>query len=174
MPLLATALALTSLGATRATAAGDDSTVTDFAGLQTASSSCTGTSGDPTTITLGSDIAAVGEVSVGCHLVLDLAGFDLSVTNVVISPTKALTINDTGTDGTLTADASDADQPARHRQHWRHPHHQRRHRDREGGHYAAGIGGGAGSAGGTTIVNGGTVYATGGHRRGWYRRRAIR
>lgn len=80
--------------------------VATIADLQ-AAASCTGTAAAPDTYTLTTDIdAPSAEVVIGCHAVLDLAGNDLAVRNIVINAGQALTINDTGTGGTLTADAT--------------------------------------------------------------------
>ncbi len=163
LPILAAALALTGLTATSATAVAGGTAVTTFADLQAASSTCAGTSGDPTTIILADDVTGSGQVDVGCHLILDLAGYDLSVTNMAINWGQALTITDTGAGGTLTADASVGAL-------------ERAGIDNAGGPltidggtitatggpYGPGIGGGPSSHPGATIILSGTVTAIGG------------
>lgn len=162
VPALASALALTALGPTSAEAAADDTSVATFAGLQSASSSCTGTSADPTSIALADDITGEGQVTVGCHVVLDLAGHDLSVTNIRINTSRTLTIDDTGVGGTLTADARSTPNTPGIGNSEATVVINGGTVSASGGERAAGIGGGDHQLGGDTEINGGTVTATGG------------
>jgi uncharacterized repeat protein (TIGR02543 family) len=154
---------LTAFVASTASATGGAATpVATFGELQSEASSCAGVEGTPTRIALAANIPAAGDqLTVGCHVVLDLAGFALSVRNVVISGGQALTIDDTssGETGSLTADAKAESLLAGIR-----------NTDATlivaggavtatGGGNGAGIGGGFNGAGGTTVISGGTVIA---------------
>ncbi|MEZ0578496.1 IPT/TIG domain-containing protein [Nocardioides sp. MH1] len=156
----------TGVGVTRAAAAGDDATVNSIGGLQSVAGGCAGTGADPTVITMSGDISAASDtVAVACHAVIDLAGHTLTVLNVVINSAQALTVDDTGVGGTLTADTGAI------------PNTMPGIRTTgatliinggtvkaTGSSTAAGIGGAGGGFrdGGTTTINGGTVTAIGG------------
>ncbi len=161
---VASAAVLVSVGvsAPGASAAADDTGVATIGELQTAMSTCAGTAGDPTRVTLTADISAPSDVvTVGCSAVLDLAGYDLALSSVTINDGQALTVEDTGAGGTLTAETADYNRPG----------------IRTtgatltinggtitatGGDSGAGIGGGYDGSGGTFTITGGTVTATGG------------
>ncbi|WP_182481367.1 hypothetical protein [Nocardioides immobilis] len=149
------------MSAVDAAAAVDDSSVGTIDELRAASNSCTGTVADPTTITLAADIAdPAAQVDINCHAVLALAGHDLAVRNLVISSNQALTIVDTGTGGTLTADAGETSDVAGIQNTGATLTVASGTIAATGGLYAAGIGGGPSGDGGITTINGGTVIAT--------------
>ena len=79
-----------------------------FADLAVALTSCTGTGTAPYEVALTASVSdPAGELVVACHVVLDLAGHDLTVRNVVVASGQALGVTDTTpAGGTLTADAS--------------------------------------------------------------------
>jgi uncharacterized repeat protein (TIGR02543 family) len=155
---------LTAFVASTASATGGAATpVATFVELQSEASSCTGVEGTPTRIALAANIPAAGDqLTVGCHVVLDLAGFALGVRNVVINGGQALTIDDTSGDetGSLTADASAEYFLAGIRNTGATLNVARGAVTAVGGTYGASIGGGDNGAGGTTVISGGTVTAT--------------
>lgn len=156
--IIATALAFAGIGAATPAAAAD-STVTDATGLIGAVG-WPATDGD--TVTLGSDITITDDVlSVAHSITLDLAGHTLTTKNITVSGAKTLTVADSGTTGTLNANAGSfyagiaitgstliVDGGTI---------------NATGGSSGAGIGGSQALSGGTVLVNGGTVRATGGH-----------
>ncbi len=142
-------------------AAAADSSVATISELRAVSGSCTGTRTAPTTITLAADIVApTAQVDVGCHAILSLAGHDLTVRNVVIAGGRALTIADTGTGGTLTADAGETSDVAGIQNTLATLTVASGTVVATGGQRAAGIGGGPSSNGGATKITGGTVIAS--------------
>ncbi|MEZ0581349.1 IPT/TIG domain-containing protein [Nocardioides sp. MH1] len=156
------AVVLTSIrwGAFDAAAAPDDSSVSTIGELQAAGDTCTGTRTAPTAITVAEDITApADQVEVACHAVLDLAGHDLTVRNVVIDRTRALTVVDTGTGGALIADAGETSDLAGIQNTAATFTVNSGIVTATGGLHGAGIGGGSTADGGTTVINGGTVTA---------------
>ncbi|PWN00886.1 hypothetical protein DJ010_21410 [Nocardioides silvaticus] len=142
-------------------AAAADGSVTTISELRAASGSCTGTRTAPTTITLAADIVAPdAQVDVGCHAILSLAGHDLTVRNVVIAGGRALTVTDTGTGGTLTADAGATSDVAGIQNTLATLTVASGTVVATGGQRAAGIGGGPSGNGGATKITGGTVIAS--------------
>ena len=144
-----------------------DSTVGDFAALQSAlSNSCA----DSPTVTLGADIPSTASpLNVSCsNATLNLNGFDLTIRNVVINTGLNFTITDTstGTPGLLTANASRIDSTAGIGNTGATlTVNGAATVTAIGSLYGAGIGGGYEGVGGTTTIGGtATVTATGGSR----------
>lgn len=137
--------------------------VGDFAALQTAVSTCSGTTTTPTIVNLGADISQPdGALAVTCVVILDLGAHDLTLSHIDISSGQQLTVAADDTGSTLTANANSVfAQPGI------------ANSDATlvidggtvkatGGFLAAGIGGGNGVDGGHTKITGGDVTASGG------------
>src|SRR5690606_7324921 len=115
----------------------------------------------PTTLELTADIDAAGdELHVGCVVVLDLAGYELTVRNVVIDAGQQLTINDSAGGGTLTTNAPASSAGIQTTGATLNVNGGTVTAD--GGTLGAGIGGGDKESGGTVTITGGTVIAIGG------------
>ena len=133
--------------------------------LQGALSSCDGTTGSPTTVTLIGNITQTdGTLTVGCVAVLDLGVFDLAVRNVVINTGQQLTITggSSADGGTLTADARDNSDVVGIRTTGATLIVQSGTVTASGGVHAAGIGGRLYGVGGSVMIFGGTVIGSGG------------
>ena len=133
--------------------------------LQGALSSCDGTTGSPTTVTLIGNITQTdGTLTVGCVAVLDLGVFDLAVRNVVINTGQQLTITggSSADGGTLTADARDNSDVVGIHTTGATLIVQSGTVTASGGVHAAGIGGRLHGAGGSVMISGGTVTGSGG------------
>lgn len=145
------------------------STVTTFAGLQTALADCATA---PNIISLGADISSpTTEITIPCNTTLNLGTFDLAVRTVTINTGVVFTVAGPtdGSEGTLTSNASvsapsgiagirTTDATLRV----------------TGGNVvaiarigAAAIGGGRGESAGTLTVSGGSVTATGANNGGY-------
>lgn len=78
-------------------------------GIQTLLGGCTAPAEAPLTVVLTAPIngslAGDPELRVACHVVVDLAGFDLRVRNVVIAAGQSLEVTDSAGGARLTADA---------------------------------------------------------------------
>ncbi|CAN5305983.1 hypothetical protein BH09ACT12_BH09ACT12_17060 [soil metagenome] len=133
--------------------------------LQNALTTCA----DPTAITLTQDLTGTAAtLEVACDTTIDLAGYDLTVQNVVIDDDKTLIVTDAtpvADAGTLTADASGVDDLAGIQTTDAALTTSGTARvTATAGRYGAGIGGGNGFAGGTTTSEDtASITAIGGH-----------
>ncbi|MBX3195992.1 MAG: hypothetical protein KF727_12945 [Microbacteriaceae bacterium] len=142
----------------------------DFATLNGITSACTGTTASPDTAVLTSNISATTStlaIASGCVITVDLAGFDLSVRSVNVQSSAYLTVDNTGSTGILTADASSSNNtPGIRVQSGSFLTLKANGTIATGGTNAAGIGGGGGSGAGVIEIVGDDTQATGGPANG--------